>query len=259
MSRDSTAKVLGVAFVLCLACSILVSAAAVGLSERQERNRLEEKRKNILLAAGLYEPGQPIAEQFGRIQPRIVDLQAGRFKPGLDPATFDSRGAARDPQTSVPIAPRKDLAGIKTRSLYKDVYLVLDEEGRLQQLILPVHGKGLWSTMYGFISLAEDLNTITGFSFYEHGETPGLGGEIDNPSWKGQWPGKKVFDASGQLRIEVLKGAVDRESENAIHQVDGLSGATLTARGVSQLLRYWMGEDGYQPFLATLKTEGLTQ
>ncbi len=259
MSRDSTAKVLGVAFVLCLVCSILVSAAAVGLSSRQERNRLEEKRKNILLAAGIYEAGRPIDEQFGQIQPRIVDLQTGQFERGLDPANFDSRAAARDPQTSHRIAPQQDLAGIKTRSRYKDVYLVLGDEGRLQQLILPVHGKGLWSTMYGFISLANDLTTITGFSFYQHGETPGLGGEIDNPDWKKQWPGKKIFDASGQLRIEVLKGMVDRESENAVHQVDGLSGATLTARGVSHLLRYWMGKDGYQPFLATLQTEGLIQ
>lgn len=258
MSRDSTVRVLAVAFVLCLVCSVLVSAAAVGLRERQERNKLAEKRKNILLAADLYEPGLPIEEQFGRVEPRIVDLQTGRFAQGLDPAAFDSRSAARDPQTRVEIAPERDLAGIKTRSRYKDVYLVLDGEGRLRQLILPVHGKGLWSTMYGFVSLGDDLTTITGFSFYEHGETPGLGGEIDNPAWKGQWPGKRVFDQAGRLRIEVLKGAVDRASKDAIHQVDGISGATLTARGVSQLLRYWMGEDGYRPFLATLETEGLT-
>ena len=252
MSRDSTAKVLSVAFLLCVVCSILVSAAAVGLSERQERNKVEEKKKNILQAAGLYREGVAIEEQFKKIQTRIVDLQTGEFNAEFDTATFDSRAAARAPETSHQIAPAQDLAAIKARSRYKDVYLVM-EGNTLQQLILPVHGKGLWSTMYGFISLASDLTTVNGFAFYEHGETPGLGGEIDNPSWKKQWPGKKVYDETGKTRIEVLKGTVDRSSPDAIYQADGLAGATLTARGVGNLLKYWMGDNGYKPFLEKLR------
>ena len=256
MSRDSTAKVLTVAFVLCLVCAVLVSAAAVGLKSRQERNKVEEKRKNILQAAGLYEEGQPIAEQFKKIQPRIVDLQTGRFTDRFDAATFDSRAARRDAATSHRIPAGRDLAAIKTRSSYMDVYLVMDD-GRLRQVILPVYGKGLWSTMYGFVSLADDLTTVNGFAFYEHGETPGLGGEIDNPAWKKQWPGKKIYDETGEIRIEVLKGTVDKDAPDAVYQADGLAGATLTARGVGNLLRYWLGEDGYQPFLETLKEEGV--
>jgi len=258
MSQDSTAKVLGVAFLLCLVCAVLVSAAAVGMSDRQERNKVEEKRKNILLAAGLYEAGRPIEEQFGKIHPRIVDLQTGAFTDAFNAATFDSRAAARAAETRHPIPAERDLAAIKARSRYMDVYLVMDD-GRLQQVILPVHGKGLWSTMYGFVALADDLNTINGFAFYEHGETPGLGGEIDNPAWKAQWPGKKIYDESGQPRIEVLKGAVDQTSANADYQVDGLAGATLTARGVGNLLRYWLGDDGYRTFLETLQREGVNQ
>lgn len=256
MSRDSTAKVLSVALLLCLVCSILVSAAAVGLNARQERNKIEEKRRNILQAAGLFEAGKPLEEQFSQVRSRIVDLEKVAFVDDFDPATFDSRSAARNPETSQRIPPQRDLADIKVRSRYKDVYLVLNEDG-LQQLILPVHGKGLWSTMYGFISLADDLTTINGFAFYEHGETPGLGGEIDNPAWKKQWRGKKIYDESGTLRLEVLKGTVDRNAENAEYQVDGLAGATLTARGVDNLLRYWMGEDGYKPFLEMLQKEGV--
>jgi Na+-transporting NADH:ubiquinone oxidoreductase subunit C len=256
MSRDSTAKVLVVALLLCLVCAVLVSTAAVGLSSRQERNKVEEKRRNILLAAGLYEQGRPVDEQFRKIQPRIVDLDQGAFTDRFDAASFDSRAAARDPATSYRIPPERDLAAIRTRSRYMDVYLVM-EGGTLQQVILPVHGKGLWSTMYGFVSLADDLTTINGFAFYEHGETPGLGGEIDNPAWKKQWPGKRVYDEAGQPRIEVLKGMVDRASPEAVYQVDGLAGATLTARGVGNLLRYWMGEDGYLPFLKTLQQEGV--
>lgn len=258
MSRDSTGKVLRVAFLLCVVCSVLVSAAAVVLSDRQERNKVEEKNKNILQAAGLYETGIPVEAQFSKIETRIVDLQTGEFSQDFDAATFDSRSAARDPETRYQIPPDLDLAAIKNRSRYQDVYLVMDD-GRLQQIILPVHGKGLWSTMYGFISLAEDFSTVNGFAFYEHGETPGLGGEIDNPSWKKQWPGKKIYDDTGNLRIEVLKGRVDKKSEDAIYQADGLAGATLTARGVSNLLKYWLGDNGYKPFLEKLKKQGVKQ
>jgi len=258
MSRDSTGKVLTVAFVLCVVCSILVSAAAVGLNERQERNKAEEKKKNILQAAGLYEAGVPIEEQFSKIETRIVDLQTGEFTSDFDAATFDSRSAARDSETNYRISADLDLAAIKTRSRYKDVYLVMDGD-ELQRLILPVHGKGLWSTMYGFISLANDFTTVKGFAFYEHGETPGLGGEIDNPGWKKQWQGKKIYDETGETRIEVLKGTVDKNAQNAVYQADGLAGATLTARGVGNLLKYWMGDNGYKPFIARLQTAGVKQ
>ena len=181
MSRDSTTKILTVAFLLCVVCSILVSAAAVVLSDRQERNKVEEKKKNILQAAGLYDPTQPIDAQFGNIEARIVDLENGTFAPQVDAASFDSRAATRDPATRYQIPEAADRAGIKARSRYQDVYLVQDD-GQLQQIVLPVHGKGLWSTMYGFLALDQDLTTMNGFAFYEHGETPGLGGEIDNPA-----------------------------------------------------------------------------
>ena len=256
MSRDSTSKVLGVAFLLCLVCSILVSVAAVGLHARQERNKIEEKRKNILQAAGIYDADRPVEEQFSKVETRILDLQTAEFTDKFDISGFDSRVLVRDPEANRQIPEERDLAKIKVRSRYKDVYLV-SEKDQLQQLILPVHGKGLWSTMYGFISLASDLSTVKGFAFYEHGETPGLGGEIDNPNWKKQWTGKSIYDAAGNTRIEVLKGSVDKTSPDAIYQADGLAGATLTARGVSNLLQYWLGEDGYKPFLEKLKKEGI--
>ena len=200
MSRDSTAKILTVAFLLCVICSILVSAAAVGLSERQERNKAAEKKKNILMAAGLYDEDVSLDEQFSTIQTRIVDLQSGEFSSDYDVASFDSRVAAREPETRFVIPEGQDLAGIKAHSRYQDVYLVMDGD-TLQQVILPVYGKGLWSTMYGFISLDADMTTVVGFAFYEHGETPGLGGEIDNPNWKNLWPGKRIYDDQGETRI----------------------------------------------------------
>ncbi len=256
MSRESAGKVLSVAFILCAVCSILVSLAAVGLQERQEHNKAMEKRRNILLAANLYQPGQGINEQFAAIETRLVDLTTGTFSQQFQPGSFDSRAASRDPQLSQAIAATDDVAGIKTRSRYQPVYLVMNK-GELQQLVLPVYGKGLWSTMYGFIALGADLNTITGFAFYEHGETPGLGGEIDNPDWKRQWRGKKIYAPDGGIRIEVIKGSVSTTDPDADYKVDGLSGATLTSRGVQNLLRYWLGENGYEPFLEQLRKNGV--
>lgn len=255
MSRDSTAKILTVAFLVCVVCSILVSAAAIGLKDRQERNQAVEKRRNILEIARLYDPEQPVDAQFKKVKSRLVDLESGAFIDSIDPATFDSRSAVKEAKSRYQIPAQKDVAGIKVRPRIMDVYLV-EEDGALQQLILPVYGKGLWSTMYGFIALAPDLTTVSGFGFYEHAETPGLGGEIENKKWLASWPGKMVYDEKGQVQLQVIKGTVDADSAAARYQVDGLSGATLTARGVTNLLAYWLGENGYQPFLDGLRQRG---
>lgn len=249
MARDSTARLLVVAICLCLVCSILVSVAAVTLKDRQERNKGIEKKRNILQIANLLDPARSVEEQFEKVQVRIVDLESGKFAGPAEPAGSKSASSAYR------IPADKDKAGIKSRPRYMEVYLVT-ERGRLKQIVLPVYGKGLWSTMYGFIALGPDLSTVTGFGFYEHGETPGLGGEIDNPAWRAKWPGKMVYDKSGEVRIAVIKGAVDARSPVARHRIDGISGATLTARGVGNLLSYWMGENGYGAFLQTLRKSG---
>lgn len=248
MSRDSRVRILSVAFCLCLVCSILVSVAAVLLKDRQNRNREMEKKRNILQIARLYDTSRPVDEQFGKVQARILDLEKGALLP-VGTSTMEKPAEGR------PIPAAGDIAGIRVRPRFREVYLVSDA-GILRQLILPVYGKGLWSTMYGFIALGPDCSTVTGFGFYEHGETPGLGGEIENPAWLAQWPGKKVYDQSGAVRLSVAKGAVDRGLPSAVHSVDGLSGATLTARGVSNLIAYWLGENGYGPFLQTIRKSG---
>ena len=249
MDRDSTARLLGVAFCLCLVCSVLVSATAVMLKDRQGYNREIEKKRNILQIAKLFDPARPVEEQFKKVQVRIVDLERGRF------AAVDPAAAGGHERQLYNIPADKDSAGIKTRPRYMEVYLVA-EQGRLQQVVLPVYGKGLWSTMYGFIALGPDVSTVTGFGFYEHGETPGLGGEIDNPAWLAKWPGKMVYGQDGTVRITVIKGAVDSGSPEARHRIDGISGATITARGVGNLLAYWMGDDGYRSFLQAMRASG---
>jgi Na+-transporting NADH:ubiquinone oxidoreductase subunit C len=254
MARESVSKTFTVAVVLAVACSLLVAGAAIGLRPRQEANKVRDRKKNILIVAGLYDAKATVEESFKQIEARIVDLATGEYvdKDKLDPATFDQRAAAKDPKLNVKIPAGKDLAGIGSREKYSLVYLVKKED-KLDQVILPIDGKGLWSTLYGFLALSGDLNTVKGITFYEHGETPGLGGEVDNPAWKAQWAGKKIYDKAGSVQLQVIKGTADKSSP---HQVDGLSGATLTANGVSNLVRYWLGEDGFKKLLERLQGKG---
>jgi Na+-transporting NADH:ubiquinone oxidoreductase subunit C len=251
-SNDGIKKTLLVAFSLCIVCSVIVSTAAVMLKPTQEVNQALDRKRNILAAAGMMDPGRTVEEQFAQIQTRVVDLRTGRFTDDVDPAEYDQIKASKDPEMSTRLDPKEDIAKIFRREHYALVYLAEDDKGELNRVILPVHGYGLWGTLYGFIALERDANTVAGLGFYQHKETPGLGGEVDNPRWKGLWPGKKVYD-DGEVELTVLKGTADPQSANAAYEVDGLAGATLTTRGVSNLVHYWLGDSGFAPFLENLK------
>ncbi len=243
--NESVGNTLRVAFGVCLVCAVVVSTAAVTLRPAQEANRMQFRQVNILQTAGMYETGTDVAATFERIERRFVELETGDFVERPD--SYDQQQASRDPEQSRALD--RDPAGIRRQALVAEVYLARDEDGRLTRVVLPVHGYGLWSTMYGFIALERDLDTISGLRFYEHAETPGLGGEIDNPRWIASWEGKQLYDDDGALAIEVLKGQAPAGSD---HQIDGLCGATLTTRGVNNLVRFWMGDDGFGPFLDQL-------
>lgn len=250
--NDGIRKTLLVAFALCIVCSVVVSTAAVLLKPAQEANKILDRKRNILAAAGMLQEGVSVEEQFAQIQTRVVDLREGRFTDAVDPASYEPVKAAKDPSRSMNLSKEEDIAGLGRREDYALVYLVEAADGDVEKIILPVRGYGLWSTLYGFIALEADANTVAGLGFYEHGETPGLGGEVDNPRWKSQWPGKQVY-RDGDVDIALAKGSVDPDSVDAPWRVDGLSGATLTARGVTQLVQFWLGEQGYEPFLTNLK------
>ena len=254
-SNDKTSKILLVALSLCLVCSVIVSTAAVLLKPAQEANKSLDKKRNILQAAGMLEPDVSIEEQFASVDTRVVDLRTGKFADDVDPERYDQRKAAKDPAQSLKLESDQDVAKISRRENYAVIYLVEGDGGELDKMILPVHGYGLWSTLYGFVALEADANTVAGLGFYEHGETPGLGGEVDNPRWKALWPGKQVYK-EGTVKIGLVKGSVDPAGANADWEIDGLSGATLTARGVTNLVQFWLGEDGFEPFLENLRTGG---
>ena len=250
-ANESIGKILQVAFTLCIVCSVVVSTAAVVLKPAQEANRSLDRRRNILEAAGMLRPGVSVDEQFVVIEERFVDLRSGRFTDAVS-AGYDQRAAARDPGASQSVPGPEDRAKIGRRAHIAQIYLVRGAGGAYEKIILPVHGYGLWSTLYGFLALEADANTVAGLGFYEHKETPGLGGEVDNPRWKALWPGKQVY-RDGAVALRLLKGAVDPASAQAAWQVDGLSGATLTSRGVTHLIAYWLGDQGFAPFLTNLR------
>jgi Na+-transporting NADH:ubiquinone oxidoreductase subunit C len=255
--QHSTGYIVGFAVAICLVCALVVSGAAVSLKDRQERNILLDRQKKVLAVAGLIEDGQdPDAVEIERlfeknIKPKVVTLDTGEIDPEIVPAEFDQQQAMTDPETSQAAPPN----GAKVARVPNDglVYDVV-EDGKLTAMIFPIQGKGLWSTLYGYIALAPDSNTIVGITFYKHGETPGLGGEVDNPGWKAKWPGRKAFDDRWQPKIAVKKG-IAGPSETDPYQVDGLSGATITSRGVTELVRFWLGENGFGPYLANYRAQ----
>ena len=263
-NKESTSKTLLVAFLLCLVCSIVVAASVVLLKPTQEINKALNLKMNILAAAGLLQEDHNAADieaAFSKIEAKIVDLDTGMY---VEPEVvgkktalaYDQRNAAKNPALSQALPAEDDIASIKRRVKYAKVYLVKSDT-KLETIIVPISGYGLWSTLHGFVALENDANTIVGLGFYEHAETPGLGGEVDNPRWKAFWPGKKLYDLENgdEPEIHLIKGSVDSSTKNAAYKVDGLAGATLTSRGVTNLIQFWVGKNGFQPFLSRLRKE----
>lgn len=255
-NNDTISKTIIVATLLCVVCSVVVSTAAVMLKPAQVANKQLDFKRNILSAAGMLQPGVKVEEQFKAVDVKIVDLETGKYAdPSViegDIAKYDQVKAAKEPGMSVPVPDEADIAKVGTREKYAKIYIATNEQGK-KIVVLPVRGYGLWGTLYGFLAVEGDMNTVVGLGFYDHKETPGLGGEVDNPRWKSIWEGKKLFDKNGDVAISVIKGAVDPQANNAEYKVDGLSGATLTTKGVHNLIQFWLGEEGYGPFIANMK------
>ena len=249
--QHSTGYIIGFAAAVCLVASLLVAGSAVGLKERQDNNRVLDVQKKVLTVAGLMGAdaslsNQEIGELYAAsIVPKAVDFKSGAPAPDVDVASYDQQKAMKDPETSFG-APENTS---KIRRLPNQI-VVFDivEDGELKGLILPIEGYGLWGTLYGYLALEPDARTIRGITFYSHKETPGLGGEVDNPRWKALWPGRLAFDDRGTPKISVKKG-IAGSVEDDPYQVDGLSGATITSRGVTNLVRFWLGDDGFGPYL----------
>ena len=263
---NSLVGTLIVAITLCFVCSLVVSTAAVTLRPIQKKNEENKKKRNVLIAAGIWDKDEntdaDIPELFESIETIAVNLpgrgddfpEAGSENGEVDITSYNQLKAAKDPEKSIVIGD-DDIAGIKRRELVSLAYLIKDDSGSLQTIVLPIYGKGLWSTLYGYLALDSDGRTVKGITFYKHGETPGLGGEVDNPKWKAQWPGKEVLNKDGEPILKVTKPGNASED----NQVDGLSGATITSNGVEKTVRYWLGDDAFGPFLDRIRNDQIVQ
>lgn len=257
MGKESAAKPFYSVLVLAFVCSALVSGAAIGLRPMQEKNRQINQKINILRAAGLYDNSKSVETSFSVIETRIIELATGEFVPAdlVSPESYNQLQAALSETLGRPLLKENDPAGLRRLEKYSLVYLVRNGN-KIDQIILPIRGKGLWSTMYGYISIDADLTTIRGIRFYEHGETPGLGGEIENEKWLTGWQDKKMYGPSETVLLRVVKGKAAETGDAALYQVDGLSGATMTAQGVNNLMQFWFGDHGFKPFIERLQEKG---
>ena len=271
MQTESNKQTLIVATCLCLVCSVMVSTAAVVLRPAQQIQKLLDIQKNILKVAGIYDKTLKVDSQFKVVEPVLIELAGKRpritdpSEEGINLKTYDPRKAAKKEHDSIEVNPPGALPQIARREIYTIAYEIRKEDGNLDQVILPIYGKGLWSTLYGFIAVDADGQTIRGITFYEHGETPGLGGEVDNPVWKAVWTGKSAFAASDIAAasfdhlptptVKVAKGEVTANTPQAEFKVDGLSGATITSNGVTSFVRYWLGPDAFGSYLQQIRSE----
>lgn len=259
--KSNNAKTISVALTLCLVCSVLVSAVAVGLKPAQIENARLDRNKNILIAADMYntesDTADDVAERFKDFDVKIIDLNKGNYLDDdeLKTAGIPDRNAYDASQATKNQALSEDLgdndpAGIGRKPKYAKVYVKEDDAGKPELVVLPIQGYGLWGTIYGFLTLESDMNTIKGISFYEHKETPGLGARIEEPEWRAQWNGIHSYDDNGDVATGVTKAGNPKDN-----WVDGISGATLTSRGVSNMIQFWLGEQGYKPYLDMLRKE----
>ncbi|RUO21099.1 Na(+)-translocating NADH-quinone reductase subunit C [Aliidiomarina iranensis] len=246
--NDTISKTFTVIIALCLVCSIVVSGAAVGLKERQEANAALAKQGNILASAGIDFASQGAETVFAeRVRVLSFNHETGEV------TSYDSLVNMEAALAEASASPVQNNAGVRDMRSELPVFAIQGEgDDSVQSYVIDVRGAGLWGMMYGFVALSADGQTIQGLNFYDHSETPGLGGEIQNPRWAGRFEGKKAVDDNGNVAISVVKGA--QADKN---QVDALSGATITSNGVDNTFQFWLSDKAYGSFLATLREEGV--
>ncbi|MDH3387433.1 MAG: NADH:ubiquinone reductase (Na(+)-transporting) subunit C [Gammaproteobacteria bacterium] len=255
-NRDSRLRPLGVTLSVAFVCALLVSVVAVTLRPTQKANIEAERIAQLeLVLEALSAIGR--AQSIENLEARIVKLESGVFDDSIDPARFDAERAASKPTSSAAIPGELDLAGLKRRAMHAQVYLVRAADKRIDLIILPVSGRGYQSTLRAWLVLDGDTRTVRALKFYQHGETPGVGARIEDPDWEAQWRDLPAYDDDGVLRIGVRVQAGGGTGLHASYQVDSISGATRTSQGVHGMLRFWLGEFGFGPFLQRLREEQL--
>lgn len=276
LNKDSLPNTFLVATVLCLFCAFVVSAASVTLRPLQLENAQKDRRNNILQVSGFtpeeIEKSGGIKKVFeSRFDVEIIDLDTGQdaeadCQAAMNKAKdkevnlgeeYDQLWASKlnpDKGLSEKLDKKTDVCGIKSREKFSEVFIMKSTAGEPELYVFPVRGNGLWSLMQGYLAVKPDFQTVVGLTFYQQAETPGLGGEVQNPDWKALWKDKKIYD-DGEVKLAVIKG---NKAGNA-YGVDALSGATITSNGVTNMIDFWMGDKGFGPYINEMKKQDSSQ
>lgn len=240
-------KVYSVVFVLIITVfwGFVLSFAATSLREPQQANEQRNIRENILKAVGLMEREEKLEpEEINQlyddsVESFLVDHE-GKVIPGSSADGVDLEEELENPDPAA----------------WRLPVFVVTEGGKASVYAIPVYGQGLWSTLYGYLALEDDLDTVKGITFYDHGETAGLGAEIEQAWFQDNFVGKRIFDGSALRSIQVVKGKVADVFSNAAdhtYAVDGISGASITGRGVTNLLQDKLAI--YAPYITRVRAE----
>ena len=204
-----------------------LSATADSLRERQILNEELDIKKNILSVLG-YKQDTPWTNE------EVQSL----YDSNINEIRIDEVGLVLD---------EVDKSGNFAYTIYQS-----SENNEVTGYAIPIAGKGLWGTMYGYFAIEPDAETVKGITFYKHKETPGLGAEVDKDWFKNNFIGKKLTDKNGELvSIEVVKGYVSKTDPEALHKVDGISGATITGTGLTTFLKSDL--EKYEPYFARVR------
>ena len=247
MDKNSNSYLVVFAVVICVVCSGALALTFNGLQPLIEANQAFDKQKNVLKAVGYWDPSKAADAAMARedLEQMFVD----NIERIVIRKTADGVEEVGDSMSDREIADALKAAEFE-RDFRNREYLELYRARRdgETRYVLPTLAYGLWSWMYGFLAVNEDGTEVVGITYYQDGETPGLGAEINNPGWQAQWPRKQLYDASGALvSVTVKKGRVSQDVPKEVaHYVDGLSGATITSNGVTKYLKWNL--EAFEPF-----------
>lgn len=245
LPNESRFKTVLVAFLVSAVCAALVSGATVMLRPIQAANRAAEEQARIsALVAGIPGMSELLEEAGGELSTVVVDLGTGRAAEDVAPATLDA--TLGDPDNWTVLDAGDDIAGLGQRPDYAQVFLLREGED-VSLVLLPMSGQGYGGRIDAILALEGDMNTIAGVAVTQHSETPGLGGRIEEAAWQADFPGTETRDPSGDVRFRVARGPGSGD-----YEVDGITGATRTGRGFTNMVRFWLGPEGYGPFLAAI-------
>lgn len=247
LPNESRAKTVAMAFIVSAICALMVSGATVILRPIQTANRAAEQQARLeSLIAGIPGMAELLAQSGGTLGTVVVDLNRASASAEVTPETLAEALQDRANWTDLPAG--QDLAGLGSRPDLAQIYLLRGADRAISLVILPVSGQGYNAPIDAVLALSGDMQTVAGFAITSQAETPGLGGRIDEPAWLAQFAGTRLADATGEIRFAVARGPAASE-----YQVDGITGATRTMNAVTQMLRFWLGPQGYGPLIAAMR------